>query len=140
MNSGKSQVSRVFFNKPISGEIKPPGPPGRPTVLSYQEVQDLCRQLRTEGFDIRAIVIKRVMYTNGQPDIYNMSRPINWGSVVDLRSTSITTSGQPYFPLKVQWVKDGSISEHWPEDVFLLHKAMSQYEIENVIKEQMIYD
>jgi hypothetical protein len=46
-------------------------------------------------------------------------------------------TSEPYLPLTVRWVKDGSISKHWPEELVLIHKAMPWSELAKDIKEQI---
>lgn len=129
-------LSRVFFGAPIMGEIKAPQPPGRPTQLGYQEIQALCKGLREVGMQERAVVtLRRVFAGSGMTNNYEMNRPVNWGVVTDLKAT-VGFTGAVYFPLKVQWIKDGSITEHWPEDLLLIHEAKSSWEMDNLIKEK----
>lgn len=130
-----SKVVEVYFNEPIEEEIKPLQPV-RPTSFSYQDVQVLARRLRAEGWDERAIVsLRREFPHSGLPNWYEMGRPQNWGIVMDLRTTVVAPTGTPYKPIKVRWVSDGSITDHWPEELVLIHEALSFFETEQKLKE-----
>jgi hypothetical protein len=128
---------KVYFNDPITQTIGPPPLVGRPTALSFSEIQSLIKQLRMEGWDERAVVTRRVFHPSGNPNMYDMCRPINWGIVIDLRTTAIVVTGQPYLPIKVRWVDDGSISEHWPEELVMIHESMGQWETDQRVKERL---
>lgn len=130
-------MPRVHFNEPIVTEIKARAPAERPHALSYHEISALVRKLRDEGFDERAIVVHRVVFPNGMPNKWLMGNPMNWGVVRELRTTVIMGGTEPYRPIKVQWAKDGQQEYYWPEDLILIHSAISQYGVEQVIKEQL---
>lgn len=135
-----SDRTRVLFNKPIEEEIKPVrgGPAsGRPTSLPFNQIQNLCRALRETGWNERSVVAKRSFYPHGAPNDYEMCQPVSWGVVTDLRVTAMPMTSEPYLPLTVRWVKDGSISKHWPEELVLIHKAMPWSELAKDIKEQI---
>lgn len=125
--------SRVFFPAPIIGEVAAPRPPGRPTILAYHEIQNLTKALRDDGWDVRSVVSKLIKFNSGTLNYYEMARPLSWGVIVDVRNT-VGITGTVYFPFKVQWVADGSISEHWPEELVLIHDAVSQHTVENIIR------
>lgn len=121
--------TRVLFERPVCETINPNVGKARPTDPNYQEVQQFCRDIRAEGFDERAVVTMLKLYTSGQPATYDMAKPENWGIVIGLRTSSFISPGSVYLPIKVQWVKDGSISEHWPENLMLIHRAMQQHDL-----------
>jgi hypothetical protein len=128
-------MTQVFFGAPIFGEIKAPAPVGRPTQMGYAEIQNLCRDLRQKGLQDRSIVtLVRRFSGSGLTNNYEMNKPLNWGVVTDLKTT-VGFTGAAYFPLKVQWVKDGAITEHWPEELLLIHEAKSSWDLDNLIKE-----
>lgn len=129
-----STSSRVFFDPPVFGQINPPVSMGRSVDLSYQEIQALCKKLRELGWEHRAIVVRRKLYSSGQPATYDMSQWKAWGCVQELRTFSL--QHRPYIPLKVQWT-DGTETDEWPNDLFLIHAAVAQMDLGRSFEEQL---
>lgn len=118
---------QVLFNEPIFGEIKAPTPAVK--TWSYNEILELTARYAKRGWSERAVVV-----LSGHTDYYN-AQPMNWGVVTLLRKHPGIT-GEPYMPLQVQWINQGSISKHWPEDLFFIHLALDKTDIDDIIKGQ----
>ncbi len=128
MAASASRLTEVCFNPPIYIEIAAPVPEGRKDTYSYTEIIRLTDDMRLDGWDERAIVMLRSL----QNKYYN-AMPSNWGIVVDLKRTMVYRD--VFYPLKVKWF-DGSTSEHWPEDLFMVHRAISRLEVDELINKQ----
>lgn len=85
--------------------------------LTYDEVQQLVKMYRSDLICERAIVALADKYE------YYYKDPSNWGIVLKL-NTFPPTVGE-YVPLEVRWIKDGTTTKHWPEDLIVIHAAMS---------------
>lgn len=83
----------------------------------------MCRLYETEGWAEKAVVVLR-------GPRYKVISAMNWGIVIDLQKYC-QPAGTPYRPIKVRWVENGVTTTHWPEDLILLHKPLSLWEIEN---------
>lgn len=133
MQVGAPSASRVFFDPPVFGQINPQPSANDRANITYQEINDLCRKMRSLGYDKGAIVTRRKLFSNGKASTYEMSQYKNWGFVEDLRSYSVT--GQEYFPFKIKWV-EGKSTDEWPEALMLIHPSMDyrywdkQFELE----------
>lgn len=129
-----NNLTKVEFNKPICISIDAPKPaaqtPAAGTthtiMLSHSEIQQLVRGYIERGIDERAVV---VLASHSK---YAKMAPYNWGVVMDLHRCN--PSAGPYYPLSVKWVKDGSVTKHWPEDVIIIHESISTWETEQRVK------
>jgi hypothetical protein len=126
-----ADISRVYFDPPVFGQINPVSSTGRRATYLYTEITEICRKLRDAGWDHRAIVVERKLYPNGSLAMFDMANPKQWGFVQQLNQ--IAAVDRAYVPIKVQWF-EGSISEHWPEDLFLIHCSETQSSLDNLFK------
>lgn len=132
----KAGFCEVLFNAPVCIALdappseKPLGhPENRPHHFTYPEIRALVETYRAEGWDERAIVVR------ANESTYCRSVPVNWGVVIDL-NTQPGVMGQTYMPIKVRWVMSGNVSNHWPEDLLLIHKSIDQWSLEQFLELQ----
>lgn len=130
-----AEVTEVLFDEPVSFEINP-----EKKLLSkennddpsHDEITALVRDCRALGLDENAVVVRR-----GTEWHYKRCR--QWGIIVNLKGWR--NPGTPYFPLEVLWFDDTPTaprtSQHFPEDLFVIHEAKVGGEIEYTIKEQL---
>lgn len=135
--SAAVQLCKVYFDPPVMSEIRPVSKSGRRAEYTYNEITTISKKLRDDGWDHRAVVAERQTYATGAIKTYECANPKNWGFVMELRTCS--THNRPYFPLKVLW-HNGKEGEYWPEDLFLIHGAVTQYALDEDFKEQMKND
>lgn len=132
MSAPVSERTKVLFNKPIKILIPGPTPvveePAKKTKMTHAEIMQLVNTWQRQGWDDRAIVTRITQWK------YEMAAPLNWGVVIDLKRSAPMVG--EYIPLVVRWVKDGSISYHWPEDLVLIHESLSQWDMDQRLKEQ----
>ena len=120
INMASNKVA-VLFNEPICIELNPPEQPGRPQFPTHEAIQNLLRDIKDDGFDIRAVVV-----LGGKYPYYN-KEPKNWGVVVDLKTWHRAGDVNPYKPIGVKWVGiAGETQYFWPEELLLLHGAVSE--------------
>lgn len=129
----KGPVSRVFFPKvaaftlePLTKEETESNP--RYTEMDYSSREKLVKMYQARGWSERAIVV-----LSGRHDFWN-NNPNNWGVVVNVSAAKVYD--KPYYPFVIKWVKDGSFSNHWPEDLVFLHSALTVAEIEWAVRDQ----
>lgn len=129
MSVAVAEPARVYFDPPVCFQVNPPTVNGRKAQYLYGEVTEIARKLRMAGWDHRAIVVKRQFYAgSGWPNMTEMAKTSSWGAVLQITTT--VSADRPYLPLKVVWFVDGSITEHWPEELFLVHESMTQTELD----------
>lgn len=120
-------TTEVCFNVPVIKEILAPKPARH--EMTFGEIQALVARYTKYGWDERAIV------TRSEGTEYQRAQPDNWGVVTALRKHA-GISEKPYVPFTVRWVRDGSISTHWPEDLCFIHDALTYTEVSQILKDQ----
>ncbi len=115
----KSGMTAVLFNEPICLSLSPPEPEGRPTYPEHAQIQSILSELRAEGYDTRAVVVLGDRY-----EMY-YEEPKNWGFVVDMRTWHRQTDPKPYKPIGVKWLSGAETTYYWPEELKLIHPAVS---------------
>jgi hypothetical protein len=138
MSAAVAELSHVHFDPPISFQVGPATAAGRKNAYLYTEITEIVRKLRVAGWDHRAIVVERKLYPSGFLATFDMVKPQNWGVVQQLNQTA--PSDRDYRPLRVIWFEDGTISEHWPEDLFLVHESETQTDLEDQFKAELSSD
>jgi hypothetical protein len=138
MSAVAVEQCRVYYDAPVCIQINPVSANGRKVQYLYTEITEICRKLRMAGWDTHAIVVKREVYPSGFLAMYEMRKPAKWGVVTQLNHTAPTD--RPYVPLKVTWFMDGTVSDHWPEDLFMVMESMSQHELEQQFKAELNSD
>lgn len=124
----KQALDRVLFDKPVCFQIDaPPDPNAQPSNLSHAEVQKFCKLYRDEGYADRAVVAEADKFS------YYYEQPKNWGVVIDLQT--YVPMNRPYKPLKVMWMDGRPVSEHWPEELVFIHRAITPSAIAWAVKE-----
>lgn len=123
-----ANTCKVCFDPPICVEIDAPARPGRPLDMPYQDKLSLIAHLKNGGWDDRAVVTLR------SHQRYTVLTPISWGVVIDMNRVS-PLGQEPYKPIKVKWCRDGKTTDHWPEELYLLHKPLTVWDIDEVMEE-----
>lgn len=139
----KEETVEVLFNRPIVQEVNPipsasssseqghsirqPNNTHRRDI-SPAEIRQAVNQCYKEGLDERAIVTLR-----GFNAEWKTKRVQYWGIVAHLYKYK--GYNEEYIPLRVLWT-DGSVSRHWPEELFVIHPAVSDDYINGVIDAQ----
>jgi hypothetical protein len=135
MAAKSSNETEVLFDAPLTIEIEPIIKPlslANNTQPSHDEMQECVRKCKANGFDERAIVVKR-----GQS--WQCTRPNYFGVVSSVRAYS--PMNDTYFPLEVQWFdsflnNSTKTTKHFPEELWLIHEAIREDEILMNIREQ----
>lgn len=129
--SGRTQV---VFNAPICIILDPPDrpdhvDPNHVKAFTYEEIRGMTKKYMEQGWDERAIVARAEVHR------FNVSVPYNWGVVIDLNRTPMA-GGTQYAPIKVRWIGSSTTSNHWPEELLLIHKSISMWELDQLVDAQ----
>ena len=121
-------LSRVYFNEPIFLElsVNPRGDVEQLREYTWKEREQFYDVCEAEGFGTRAIVAQK-------PESWKANSPIYWGVVTGL--TKSPEYQKPYAPIEVKWV-DGKASKHWPEELWLIHRAIPIADINLLVEAQ----
>ncbi len=132
----KPVTTKVLFDDPICIELCPPEsdkpighPDNRPHHFTHGEINALVARYIEQGWDERAVVVKTDVHK------FQQSSPYNWGIVMDM-NRSMGVFGQSYAPIRVRWLGSGTVSSHWPEELYLIHKSISMWDFEQIIEQQ----
>lgn len=119
----------VVFQAPIFETISPPPSDGKGVDWNHQKIAECIRWCEENGFGPNAIVT-----TRNQAE-YEARQPKNWGFIKEICRYK-QYKQEFYFPLEVVWFTEDEVTLEWPEDLFLIHKAMDLNELFDKIKKQ----
>jgi hypothetical protein len=102
----------------------------RPT--SAQKIGDYLKQKEIEGFGLGAVVARRWCAD------WRYQTCFEWGAIMGVK-TYCLGSHEPgfYAPFIVRWFNRNMNEEGaWPEDLYLIHQALSKNLLESIIEDQ----
>lgn len=96
------------------------------TFAEMKEFTDVCAQ---EGFGENAVVALR-----GQQETWRLTFGRNWGIVINLNMHK--PMSEAYRPITVKWISDNKETKHWPEELWLVHKALTRADTDEIRRAQ----
>lgn len=120
----------VVFNTPVEEHIAGPEPVERGANMDHAAIQELVAEMRKVGLGDHAIVVRR------NEQLHAMRQANNWGLVRDMRTFRSGVNG-PYIPLLIVWLKDGFVTQEWPDAVVVVHPALEWQEMDKRLKAQL---
>jgi hypothetical protein len=124
-------TGRVYFNQPLMLELTPnsKGDMEELKEYTYNEMKEFTTVCEQEGFGENAIVANK-----GQLELWRLHFGRNWGIVINLNTHK--GSSEVYKPITVKWCADGKETKHWPEELWLIHKAMNRGALDEIRRAQ----
>jgi hypothetical protein len=92
------------------------------------EIDDYLQRWAVAGFDEGAVVCRRYQQEN------RWKYPHQWG-VIMIRYEQ-QPANAPYRPFSVKWFGDLSIEQAMAEDLFIIHAALDESVLKDIIEEQ----
>ncbi len=68
-------------------------------------------------------------------DAYSRRRPFRWGYVSTI-NRYVAHDEKGFAPLSIRWGNDASITKHWPDDLYLIHRSMNDVQFDEKLKGQ----
>lgn len=121
--------TNVVFNQPIEIEIKAPKVPVRGEGLDHTQIQTVITQLKDDGFDEGAIVVRR------KDSRWERKRPSSWGIITNMvKWRQYQNPG--WDPIQVKWIMNGQLTNHWGEDLLVIYEPYTTLELDDLFDGQ----